>query len=82
MTDKLKHRVANPLDQTARQWIAGMIESFSQSLKDGDDPEVTFSVKLKEMPKTLIQIRLVDIEGHFTREDYPIEIIEESRRGT
>ena len=73
--------MTNPeFEKTFRAWIADRVKDFSDSLKRGADPEVTFVVTLKGYPPMTLQIRLVDCEGVFTREDVPVEIVMEGRK--
>ena len=66
--------------QPFNEWLADRLSDFSQALKRGEDPEVTFSAQSKGMPKVTCQIRLIDLEGVYTREDIPIEIIRDGRK--
>ena len=67
-------------DRPFRGWLADRISDFSKQLRDHQDPEVTFSAKVGELPRVTVQIRLVDLEGVYTREEFPIEVIENGRR--
>ena len=73
--------MTNPVfESTFRDWIADRVKDFSEALKNGVDPEVTFVVTLKGFPPMTMQIRLVDCEGVFTREDVPVDIVLEGRK--
>ena len=68
-------------DRPFREWLAERMSDFATQLKNGQDPEVTFSAKVGELPRVTVQIRLVDLEGVYTREEFPIEVIENGRHG-
>lgn len=57
-----------------RDWLADMCDSFSQSLKDEQDPEVTFVAN-----GATFQIRLIDAPGQYTREEFPVDVIMDGR---
>lgn len=72
--------MAHPeLNRPFRDWLADRLTDFSEAIRRGEDPEVTFSVQPKGLPKILCQIRLIDLPGEYTREDYPVEIVQEHR---
>lgn len=62
-----------------REWFADRLTDFARSIENGDDPEVTFSIKVKSMPRVTCQIRLIDMPGVFTREGIPLDIIQDGR---
>lgn len=67
-------------ESSFREWLASRLDDFGHKLRKGEDPEVTFSAKIKDLPQVTCQIRLVDLPGVYTREDLPIEVIEEGRK--
>ena len=67
-------------DRPFREWFADRLSDFSKQLRDGQDPEITFVAKVGKLPHVIAQIRLVDLEGVYTREEFPIEVIENGRR--
>lgn len=73
--------MTNPVfESTFREWIADRVKDFSEALKNGADPEVTFVVALNGFPSMTMQVRLIDCEGVFTREDAPLNIVLEGRK--
>jgi hypothetical protein len=67
-------------DEPFRNWMADRVCDFSQALKSGKDPEVTFEVAVEGLPKMVIQVRLMDCEGVYTREEITIETVLEWRK--
>jgi len=68
-------------DRPFRDWLADRVSDFAQQLRNEEDPEVTFTATVGELPRVSLQIRLIDLEGVYTREEIPIEIIEDGRHG-
>jgi hypothetical protein len=69
-------------DKTLRDWLADRISDFGQALKDGKDPQVTFTSTIKGHQPMTLQIRLIDLPGVYTREDIPMEVILDGRNAT
>ena len=67
-------------DRPFRDWLADRISDFAQQLRNEEDPEVTFTATVGKLPRVSLQIRLIDLEGVYTREEIPIEIIEDGRK--
>lgn len=54
-------------EQKFHEWLADRVSDFNKALKNGEDPEVTFTITTSLGVPLTMQIRLMDIPGMYKR---------------